>query len=704
MLTSPQQTYLRRALGVCVVALGALFVAQVARYYSHQRQELQASLAQGRAEAQHAAQAIDAELAELVKLAKGLASDLNQGRLPESEIPARLQKELEAHPAAFQVGIAFAPGRSRSGKRLFAPFVSAGDQGLRHYQVESMYDYTQADWYLESTDSEGWKQPHLSKATGVMVVGYSLPFRLPNSSGPSDGLVRVNLSMEGVRAIISQVHLGTTGYGFLLNDRGQYLADPMDEYVRNEKTIFQVAEEKKDPARKRIGDMALRGEAGQVESISGITGQPVWIFCEPLHTSAWSLGAVFLKDEIAAPPQDLRRAQMNITLSAMALLALAAVLLWRPTPDSLRPYWRWVTVLSLLLVGGIAHLWYLTLAYPDRPRDEGPRIADQASLRRYLETKGLWRIGSSQPRADLLATGFYIQTLRFGGANEVIITGFAWQTLEPKHQGRLEAGILFPDAESSDIKELFRRKQGEKELIGYAVKATLRESFDSNHKYPFDRAVVRVRMWPRGLRPNSLLVPDLNAYQLLTSTSLPGTDKRIVLPGWKLEGSYFGFQNRSYNTDFGLSENSGSSVREELTFNLVLQRKFLDPFISTLLPIFVIAVLLFTLLMASTKIKERVTATGFKATDILRASATLLFPVVYAQINLRSRIASDGLLYLEYFYFAMYTVILLVAANALAFALEEEGFLQRQDNALPKLLFWPVVLGAFFGISLAFLY
>jgi len=58
----------------------------------------------------------------------------------------------------------------------------------------------------------------------------------------------------------------------------------------------------------------------------------------------------------------------------------------------------------------------------------------------------------------------------------------------------------------------------------------------------------------------------------------------------------------------------------------------------------------------------RAAATGFKVTDILKAAVSLLFPALVAQVNLRSR------------------------------------------NLIPKLAFWPVILGACFAVTLVFLY
>lgn len=52
----------------------------------------------------------------------------------------------------------------------------------------------------------------------------------------------------------------------------------------------------------------------------------------------------------------------------------------------------------------------------------------------------------------------------------------------------------------------------------------------------------------------------------------------------------------------------------------------------------------------------------------------------------------------------MYSVILLVAVNTLSFTIGGSRFTEHGDNAIPKFLYWPVLLGSFFAISLGFLY
>jgi len=216
--------------------------------------------------------------------------------------------------------------------------------------------------------------------------------------------------------------------------------------------------------------------------------------------------------------------------------------------------------------------------------------------------------------------------------------------------------------------------------------------------------MVRIRIAPNGPDKDTILIPDLEAYQLMVPTALPGTEKSLVLPGWKLISSYFIYTPVTAGTNFGVGRALEQAKRQELGFTIVAQRNFLDPFVSSVLPIMVVASLLFGMLIVGSKRSEKIAATGFKATDVVRASVTLLFPVLLAQANLRSKIGSSTIIYIEYFYFVLYAAILGVSANALIFTLKGHGFSNYRDNLIPKLIFWPYLLGAFFAITLIFLY
>jgi hypothetical protein len=201
-----------------------------------------------------------------------------------------------------------------------------------------------------------------------------------------------------------------------------------------------------------------------------------------------------------------------------------------------------------------------------------------------------------------------------------------------------------------------------------------------------------------------ILAPDLEAYDLLVPVSLPGLDRGLELSGWKLGESHFSFLDEGYNTNFGIADYIGQQDSPELAYAVTLRRNFTNPFIATFLPLLVVAGLLFALVVTTVRSKEQMSASGYSAMNLLRSVITLFFPVVVAQINLRNHILTEGFLYVEYYYFVIYFLILLSALNALAVLYWDQPVLQRGDNRITKLCFWPLLTGSFFAISALYLW
>ena len=705
MLSPLRQAAFQRSAMVLAGLLTCMACLQAYGLFQSARERRRVVLTMGREETRRVAGAIDSLLRTMEREVRKVAEELSSGDVPDQALQGRLEQGLAAIPDAFRMGIDYQPYARDPRKALFSIDVVREHGAVRAYRESSTVDYPTQNWFQADLATEGWHEPHLSRTTFQVVNGYSLYIRQPgHPERPPLGIVRMDLSPDAIRQILATASLGRTGYNCLLSRKGTFLAHPRQDWVTEERNLFQVAQENGDEALWRCGELALKVGRGEVETVSDTGGQPVMLFSEPIPAARWTLESAVFLEEAALSPGAMRQGLMGITCTVMALAACLGLAGMGAAAGTLEALWRWTGLGSLLLAAGVSLLWGLTLAYPDPPSDAAVPILSPALLEKYLASR---TPDSNAPPGSgpiRVPTGLYLRTLRFDSANDVVVTGLVWQHYPAEYPLELGRGFAFPNAETQEVAEVFRRPEAKGELVEYTFKATLREDFDRAVKFPFDQAVIRLPLWPREFDRQVTLVPDLEAYNVLHPAALPGVEKGLVLPGWNKERSYFGFLDPAYGTTFGSAGRSGGGRPPELSFQLTLSRQFLDPFVSALLPVIVVGCLLYTLLMVGTKDEEKVRATGFQAIAILPAAGTLLFPVIYAQISLRSRIASSKLLYLEYFYFVMYAVILLVAANALAFTLGRNGLINRQDNALAKLLYWPVVLGTFFMISLVFLY
>lgn len=692
-----------RMTAVLAVIFGVATVALAVQHLANRERALREARSDARRIAIEQAKVIGDRLEKLTPVAEGIAADLSSGALKPEDAQERLQQALEQNPDLFEAGIAYLPYAWDPKVRLFSPHVSRNGAGFSRFQLHNTYDYTTHDWFQSgiAAGRPHWFEPYFGTATKTLVVGYSVPFyRKDDPTKTVIGLVRTNMSLDHIRQIVSNLALGKTGYAFLLSRQGVYLSDPVEDYVRELRTIFDVARLQGDEGRKRLGEKVLAGQRDDEEGMSGITGQATWMFTEPIPITGWSIGTVFMKDEMLLEPQVLRRNLIRIECCLMIFLLLLSLLWLLRHEANERSLWFTATVSSAILLAGICAVWWMTLQYPDRNGEVGVHIYGAANLQKFLANNAK-SLGNALPQQ--VRTGIFVRTIRFGTSNDVQMSGSMWQRFDSNLKD-FTPGFTIPNAETLDAKETYHTKVGDQDVVGWDFKATMREPFAGSTKYPFDRAMVRVRIAAKGFYKNIVLTPDLESYQLLVPTSLPGMDKALVLPGWKLISSYFNYSPTNAATNFGVGTTVEQATSQELGFTMIAQRNFLDPFVSSVLPLIVVAALLFTTLIMVSKHAAKVAATGFKGGDVLRGSVTLLFPALVAQVNLRSKIGSSTIIYIEYFYFVLYAAILAVSANSLLFMLKERGVSNYRDNILAKLIFWPALLSAFFVVTLVFLY
>ncbi len=693
------------AIGVSLLLL-VLSCFQLFTVIENKRKVENNIMASGNTEADTAAHLIDAQLRKLEPLAKTLAQDLSSGTVQPQEVTARLIQLLNETPDAFRMGVIFLPYAASQEKRLYAPYVKKEGDQLIPYQMEDSIDYTEKPWYEEALQAEGWgNKPHMSQTTNRLTVGYTVHFKLPQSKNSGlDGMVRIDMDMLGVDKMVAEQNLGKAGYGFILAQNGTYMSHPTSALVSQQKTIVDVAEGLDLPSRQQISQLALQGKGGYLKSVNPDLKLPIIVIVKPIPSSKWVLGVTLILDENASASMEVRRSIINLACTLLAAIALAGFVWFRVYTLEKTRLWHWSSTVSLLFALGVCLLWTLTIIYPDPPSDQAIVVMTKADMGKYVNKTRTLASGIKKVDLVEVPTGIYLETLRFEDANDVVVTGYVWQKFRGQAPTGLGTGFVLPDAEQSKINEMFRRVLEDSETVFYSFEATIRQKSENNAKYPLDQTILRLRILPKVFGQQILLIPDLEGYQMLNPATLPGVDKQLVLPGWQQMRSYFGFVEHNYRTNFGLHGVVNSAGLPELCFDFVVSREFIGPFISNILPVCVVACILFSLLMCGTRDKDRQSVNGFKTTDVLRGAATLLFPIMFAQISLRTKIAASDVLYMEYFYFIMYAVILMVAANVLVFTHSSGGIVHRGDNVIPKLLYWPMLTGAFFMVSLWFLY
>jgi hypothetical protein len=344
---------------------------------------------------------------------------------------------------------------------------------------------------------------------------------------------------------------------------------------------------------------------------------------------------------------------------------------------------------------------------------EPTQLVDAEAVDAYLEEnwKDLEHDGASVPAPlTKIPTGIFIQSLKFFNSTEVNLTGYIWQRYtegvnDAFKPSEGEAGFILPEQvqTGSDIepREVHRIRQGDEEVISWYFEATLRQPFDYFY-YPFDHKTVWARLWPKDFARNVVLVPDFAAYKATGLNDVFGIENGIVLGTWERENTYFDFKPTSYDTNFGINDYVGQEGFPELYYNFVLKRKSTNAFIVYLLPLFLVAALLFSALLTVTAKADLAGTHGFNTSGMLNTCSVLFFVVLLAHIQLREQFAGSSIVYMEYFYFLMYALLVSAAANTYLFSMRAVPSLKvihYQDNLIPKLLYWPSLLLCMIAIT-----
>ncbi len=122
------------------------------------------------------------------------------------------------------------------------------------------------------------------------------------------------------------------------------------------------------------------------------------------------------------------------------------------------------------------------------------------------------------------------------------------------------------------------------------------------------------------------------------------------------------------------------------------------------MPLMTVSALLFAVLMTVSADPDKAALLGFNTSEVVAVCSALFFVVMLAHIQLRQQFAGARIVYLEYFYFIVYLAVVGVTVNSYLFSIGRPWIvLQYRDNLVPKMLFWPLLLGSGTVVTLAVL-
>ena len=699
--------------GRLLTALGALnlilIVAYANSYIREKRSQDLERTQSAKEKTVEFANQVEQKLPPLMEIADRIADDLMHGRLDSTSLIKRLGEDVGKLDYIDGLFVAYKPYKFSKNDEFFAPLFLQSKDGHRLDFIE--YDYTVNDWFQKPiVEGATWVEPFFGKMSGDVLIQYGVP--IYDSQQEPIGIVAINVSPEELKKIVSaSLSSGESGYGFILSRKGIFIHHPISALIQNQTNVLALAQELNDIKMQKAAEKVLQGKAVMVKTKDPFSFQKTLIVYEPVSLSGWTVGIHFY-DERAA--NDYRRDSADLfwlLLGSFSFLIILVFALIQLLHGSVNSYWLVTIITSLLFIMGIYFIWYRTMNIP--PVEERQRndlmIANEAVLEHFIEHQNSIA-RKIQKEVTFIPTGVFVQHIQFVNAYNVMVSGYLWQTYSKEDSvysdgEPISRGFIFaetePNAEVLSIEEAYRKDLGDRELIGWYFRVSVREEFFYHH-YPFDRQRLWLRLWHQDFNRRVILVPDLSSYRILNPSALPGLEMNFVLPNWSLRASYFDYKFNSYNTTFGIESEFGTETKPELYFNVVIQREFLSPFITNIVPMIVVAVIVFTVLMSSMKTSSGDQFLGFSGFGVVELCAAFFFIVIISQIEIRGSLEVSNIIYLDYFYFLIYLMLLAVSVNSILFTRTDSiRFIEYRDNLIPKMIYWPVLLGTLLVITYA---
>ncbi len=678
------------------------------QHWTYQRAITAASKTQLIAVTNAGTAAIDKITRHAMAQVDAIARELDAGTLDQASALLRLRSGMEGNPEFFGMSLTYRPYGWASHQRLYSAYFQRLNGRTAFVRLDEAYDYTRPEyeWYGRAmANGSLWTRPYFDKAAATTMITYARPFSGPGGDPKAPlGVVTLDISMDGIRKIIESMDLGQSGFGALVQSDGSYLYHPETDFVHGRKTLLGLAAELNDPDRLLLAAAASKRESGILEHRSQTTGLASWIIFAPVPATGWSLENTFIKDDVPIRPEVMKRQQIKVLLAGLVFLLCAAGLFLAVGRGSSRSLWGMSIVTALLFLVAIGQILSISLRFDRAHNTGGIPIGDRATLNSVTGAyTRACELHHTEPPV-YIPTGLYLESATFLSANDLMVSGYVWQKYQLGTQDDLFRGFTLADATSLEIAENYREKVNGFEFVRWHFRATLRQHLDSA-RYPIETEQIELRILHKQLNHNTVLVPDLSAYRFANPTTLPGLAKDLKLPGWQLKASSFEFRKLKFDTNFGVDRAFAKEDLPSLFFCVAIRRNIVDACLSNLLPLGVVTFLLFILVMIASRDARLVGFTQAGVGRVLNICAAMLFVIAFRHVDIRSRIASGEVFYLEYIYFLEYFAILWVSVNSVLYATTERfPLIHYRDNLIAKVLFWPVLLGALFVITLAVFY
>lgn len=276
-----------------------------------------------RAQLQSTEQGIEKQLTAHGRVAETLAAILRSqySQLELADYDRLLADALTASPNSFGYGVFFKPGAYDEDIRYFSSYAYNGGKQITvtHDYNDPSYNYPSQPWYTLAESAKGihYSDPYYDETTQSAMITASMPTL--DEQGNFFAVTTGDISLASIQSSILKTKLGTTGWAFMINKDGTYLAGPETGLIMKEKL-----QDDQDPELAKLASSMLK--AGQGTALyMGADGLNN-VYYAKVPQTGWILAMVLPDQEMKAQINSLVLKILIASLSGIVLIVLLIVL------------------------------------------------------------------------------------------------------------------------------------------------------------------------------------------------------------------------------------------------------------------------------------------------------------------------------------------------------------------------------------------
>jgi len=270
------------------------------------------------------ANAFNGKMLQISEKTEALAMDIDSMQTYDMNLATGVsEKIIKSNSLIFGSGVWFEPNAYQTGTQFYGPYLYREKDGSVKLTMEysnAEYNYPSYDWYKRGVKGNGqavWSEPFYDDVSKTTMITSASAIKKNNQVV---GVVTVDIGLTELEKYIQDIHIGKTGYAFIISNEGYYVA------ARDaEKNLKQKITEDKDVKVSQLGSRILQQKEATILE-NDVFGEDSYIAISPIGTTGLKLILVSPKAEFNAAIT--KSTYVSIGLSILVIVALVLALLY----------------------------------------------------------------------------------------------------------------------------------------------------------------------------------------------------------------------------------------------------------------------------------------------------------------------------------------------------------------------------------------